>query len=52
MLFRSIGGDNWDEPFGGPGLLEIAYLTLDEPEMEISLVDNDDHVDDDDDVVL
>ena len=46
-----IGGDTWNEPFGGPGLLEIAYLTLDEPEMEISLVDNDDYVDDDDDVL-
>ena len=41
-----------DEPFGGPGLLEIAHLTLDEPEMEISLVENDDYVDDDDVVVL
>ena len=46
-----IGGDNWDEPFGGPGLFEIAYLTLDEPEMETSIVENDD-VDDDDIVVL
>ncbi|KAL0005902.1 hypothetical protein SO802_013463 [Lithocarpus litseifolius] len=42
-----IGGDTWDEPFGGPGLLEIAYLTLDEPEMETSLVENNDYVDDD-----
>ncbi|XP_075638455.1 uncharacterized protein LOC142610526 [Castanea sativa] len=47
-----IGGDTWDEPFGGPGLLEIAHLTLDEPEMEISLVKNDEYVDDDDVVVL
>ena len=47
-----IGGDNWDELFGGPGLLEIAYLTLDEPEMETSIVENDDYVDDDDVVVL
>ena len=47
-----IGGDTWNEPFGGPGLLEIAYLTLDEPKMEISLVENDDYVDDDDVVVL
>ena len=23
-----IGGDTWNEPFGGLGLLEIAYLTL------------------------
>ena len=46
-----IGGDNWDEPFGGPRLFEIAYLTLDEPEMETSIVENDD-VDDDDVVVL
>ena len=46
-----IGGDNWDEPFGGPGLLEI-YLTLDEPEMETSIVENNDYVDDDDVVVL
>ena len=47
-----IGGDTWDEPFGGPGLLEIAHLTLDEPEMERSLVENDDYVDDDDVVVV
>ncbi|XP_030936441.1 uncharacterized protein LOC115961638 [Quercus lobata] len=47
-----IGGDNWDEPFGGPRLLEIAYLRLDEPEMETSIVENDDYVDDDDVVVL
>ena len=47
-----IGGDNWDEPFGGPGLLEIAYLTLDEPDMETNIVENDDYVDDDDDVVV
>ena len=42
-----IGGDNWDEPFGGPGLLEIAYLTLDEPEMETSIAKGDHYVDDD-----
>ena len=47
-----IGGDNWDEPFGGPGLLEIVYLTLDEPEMETNIVENDDYVDDDDVFVL
>ena len=47
-----IGGDTWHEPFGGPGLLEIAHLTLDEPEMEISLVENDEYVDDDNVVVL
>ena len=47
-----IGGDTWDEPFGGLGLLEIAYLTLDELEMETSIVENDDYVDDDDVVVL
>ena len=47
-----IGGDNWDEPFGGPGLLEIAYITLDELEMETSIVENDDYVDDNDVVVL
>ena len=47
-----IGGDNWDEPFGGPELLEIAYLTLDEPDMKTSIVENDDYVDDDDDVVV
>ncbi|XP_030970895.1 uncharacterized protein LOC115991330 [Quercus lobata] len=46
------GGDNWDEPFGGPRLLEIAYLTLDEPEMETSIVENNDYVDDNDVVVL
>ena len=33
-------------------MLEIAYLTLDEPEMKISLVESDDYVDDDDVVVL
>ena len=47
-----IGGDNWDEPFGGPGLFEIAYLTLNEPEMKTSIVENNDYVDDDDVVVL
>ena len=47
-----IDGDKQDEPFGGPGLLDIAYLTLDKPEMEISIVENDDYVDDDDVVVL
>ena len=47
-----IGGDTWDEPFGGPRLLESANLTLDEPEMKISLVENDDYGDDDDVVVL
>ena len=26
-----IGGDTWDEPFGGVGLLSIASLSLDEP---------------------
>ena len=38
-----IGGDSWDEPFGGggPGLLEIANLSLDEPEMELRLVEID-----------
>ena len=41
-----------DEPFGGPGLLEIAYITLDELEMETSIVKNDDYVDDNDVVVL
>ena len=47
-----IGGDNWDESFGGPGLLEITCLTLDEPETKASIVENDDYVDDDDVVVL
>ena len=47
-----IGGDNQDEPFGGPELLEIVYLTLDEPEMETNIVENDDYVDDDDVFVL
>ena len=37
-----IGEDTWNEPFGGPGLLEIAYLTLDEPEMETSIVESND----------
>ena len=47
-----IGGDTWHEPFGGPRLLEIAYLTLDEPEMETSIVENDDYVDNNGVVVL
>ena len=33
-----IGGDNWDEPFEGPRLFEIAYLTLDEPKMKTVLL--------------
>ena len=40
------------EPFGGPRLLKIAYLTLDEPEMETSIVENDDYVDNNGVVVL
>ena len=48
----AIGGDTWDEPFGGLWLLEVVYLTLDEPEMETSLVENDDYADEDDVVVL
>ena len=48
----TISGDTWNEPFGGPELLDIAYLTLDELEMEISLVENNDYVDDDNVVVL
>ena len=47
-----IGGDNWDKPFGGPELLEIAYLTLDEPKMETCIIENDDYVNDDDVIVL
>ena len=47
-----IGGDNWDKPFGGPELLEIAYLTLDEPKIETCIIENDDYVDDDNVVVL
>ena len=33
-------------------MLEIAYLTLDELEMETIIVENDDYVDDDDVVVF
>jgi hypothetical protein len=29
-----IAGDNWEDPYGGAGMLEIASLTLDEPELE------------------
>ena len=47
-----IGGDTWDEPFGGPRLLEITNLALDKPEMKISFVENGDYGDDDDVVVL
>ena len=47
-----IGGDNWDKPFGGLELLEIAYLTLDEPKIETCIIENDDYVDDDNVVVL
>ena len=29
-----IVGDSWEDPYGGAGMLEIASLTLDEPELE------------------
>ena len=29
-----IAGDSWEDPYGGVGMLEIASLTLDEPELE------------------
>ena len=29
-----IVGDNWEDPYGGAGMLEIASLTLDELEFE------------------
>uniref|UniRef100_A0A2N9FGM0 Reverse transcriptase Ty1/copia-type domain-containing protein n=1 Tax=Fagus sylvatica TaxID=28930 RepID=A0A2N9FGM0_FAGSY len=29
-----IAGDSWEDPYGGAGMLEIASLTLDEPELE------------------
>ena len=29
-----IAGDSWEYPYGGGGMLEIASLTLDEPELE------------------
>ena len=33
-------------------MLEIAYLTLDEPKIETCIIENDDYVDDDNVVVL
>ena len=36
-----ISGDSWDEPFRGSGLLEIAFLSLDELELEVMLDEND-----------
>jgi hypothetical protein len=52
-----IGGDTWDEPFGGVGLLSIASLSLDEPELEVVLFDNrdgghDGDNDEEDDIVI
>ena len=52
-----IGGDTWDEPFGGAGLLSIASLSLDEPELEVVLFDNSDgghdgDNDEEDDIVI
>jgi hypothetical protein len=29
-----IASDSWEDPYGGTGMLEIASLTLDEPELE------------------
>ncbi len=29
-----IAGDSWEDPYGGAGMLEIASLALDEPELE------------------
>jgi hypothetical protein len=29
-----IAGDSWEDPYGGAEMLEIASLTLDEPELE------------------
>uniref|UniRef100_A0A2N9J571 DUF659 domain-containing protein n=1 Tax=Fagus sylvatica TaxID=28930 RepID=A0A2N9J571_FAGSY len=52
-----IGGDTWDEPFGGAGLLSIASLSLDELELEVVLFDNSDgghdgDNDEEDDIVI
>uniref|UniRef100_A0A2N9GH34 DUF659 domain-containing protein n=1 Tax=Fagus sylvatica TaxID=28930 RepID=A0A2N9GH34_FAGSY len=49
-----IGGDTWDEPFGGAGLLSIASLSLDKLELEVVLFDNSDDGDNDeeDDIVI
>ncbi|KAL0010241.1 hypothetical protein SO802_005349 [Lithocarpus litseifolius] len=47
-----IGGDFWDEPFGGPRLLEIAFLSLDELELEVMLVENDEENVEEEDVVV
>uniref|UniRef100_A0A2N9EEB5 DUF659 domain-containing protein n=1 Tax=Fagus sylvatica TaxID=28930 RepID=A0A2N9EEB5_FAGSY len=52
-----IGGDTWDEPFGGAGLLSIASLSLDEPELEVVLFYNSDgghdgDNDEEDDIVI
>ena len=29
-----IACNSWEDPYGGAGMLEIASLTLDEPELE------------------
>jgi hypothetical protein len=33
-----IAGDSWEDPYGGAGMLEIASLTLDEPELEEEVI--------------
>lgn len=44
-------GDSWDEPFRESGLLEIAFLSLDELELEVMLVENDEETVEEDDVM-
>ena len=49
----NIGGDSCDESFGGPRLLETAFLSLDEPELEVMLVEIDeDNVEEENVVVM
>ena len=33
-----IAGDSWEDSYGGAGMLEIASLTLDEPELEEEII--------------
>ena len=48
----NIGGDSWDESFGGPRLLETAFLSLDESELEVMLVEIDEDSVEEENVVV
>lgn len=37
----NIGSDSWDKSFGRPRSLETAFLSLDEPELEVMPVEID-----------